>query len=278
MLSSFAAFVLQRPANAAEKKTDEGTYATEVKTMEALGFMKSMNTDDEYAAVTKGMFTAAVIELMGYGEYSYDNAPQFSDVSRSDPYYKEISIAAQYGIVQGDDLNKFYPDSLINYTTAVVILENAMGYYTEVSYNGGYPDGYIKTAASIGLSKGLKTAADGRLNVGMCAKLLLNAGDTEVININLNNPYKEKVEKGDKLFWDRHRIVKDHGIVMANEYTSIDSSKGAGKNSIIIGDRRAYIYFSNESTEYLGYNVDYYYRSDESDDIVLFMTPKRFLH
>ena len=271
----FTSYFSVAPASAKSEteQDNEGSYTSAVKTMVALGFLKSMNTDDENAAVTKGMFTAAVVDLMDYGEYSYDDAPQFADVTRSDPFYKEISIAAKCGIVQGDDQNKFEPDSLITYTTAVVILENAMGYYTEVSQSGGYPDGYIKTAASIGLSKGLKMQSSGRLNVGMCAKLLLNAGDAKVININLDS-YKGKVEKGDKLFWERHRIAKDHGIVRANENTAIDSSASAGKNGIIIGDRRAYIYFSNDSTEYLGYNVDYYYRSDESDDIILYMEPK----
>lgn len=273
MLSSNITMIAPMTANAEEETTENEKYASEVKTMTALGFMKSMDTDDEYAAVTKAMFTAAVVELMGYGEYSYESAPQFADVSESDPFYREIMIAAQHGIVHGDDYLNFNPDSLITYTDAVVILENAMGYYMEANINGGYPDGYISTSISMGLNEGLDTGTDGRLNVGMCARLLLNAGEASVTNV-VQNGTSQTYTKGDTLFWERHKISKGSGIVRANEQTSIDSSSGAGKNGIIIGDMQGYVYFSNESTEYLGYNVDYYYRVEDSDNIVLYMEPK----
>lgn len=273
MLTSLAAMFTPVSANAAAASDKEGTYASEVETMVSLGFLKSMNTDDENAAVTKGMFIASVVELMGYGDHSYGTTSPFTDVSPSDPFYKEICTAAQLGIVNGDGSGVLNPDSLITYTTAVVILENAMGYYTDALYNGGYPGGYIKTASSIGLNKGLKLGNEDRLNVGICAKLLLNAGDTELVYTRRNG-VRESTEEGDKLFWERHRISKGKGIVRANENTSIDSSAGAGKNGIVIGDMQGYIYFSNESTEYLGYNVEYYYRDDGTDNIILHMEPK----
>lgn len=257
----------------AEDEKSDDTYASAVKIMSALGFMKSMNTEDESAAVTKAMFAAAVVDLMGYAEYDFSSESPFNDVTPSHALYNEICLAAQYGIVHGDDAQNFDPDSLISYTNALVMLENAMGYYTDAMYNGGYPNGYLSTAISIGLGDGITVGSDDKLNVGICAKLLLNAGETEIIKT-VSDGSQNSIEKGDTLFWERHRIKKDTGIVKANENTSLDSSSGAGKNGIIVGDVEGYMYFSNESIDYLGYNVEFYYREDDNQNVILYMQPR----
>lgn len=257
----------------AEEK-EKSRYAEEMKVMSALGFLRKLSVDDENAAVTKGMFAAAVMDLLGVKSANSGIKSPFTDVNSSTQYYNEICLAAQYGVVHGDETPKFEPDSMVTYIDAAVMLINALGYHDYAVYEGGYPNGYLKIASNIGLSDKLNLGDSAKLSTGMCARILLNAGEAKTVSI---TPYQSgyKVVQGDDLFWAKHKIVKDTGIVLGNEFTSLESEIGVGKNSVQIGNINGTIYYSNEGYDYLGYNVDFYYRDNNGENTILYMQPKR---
>jgi len=254
--------------------TAQSIYAEDIKILKSLGFMKRISAEDENAGVTKGVFAAAIMDLIGAKAGTAETVSPFADVNSSTLYYREICLAAQYGVAHGDEMPNFEPESNITYTDAVVMLVNALGYHDYAKYNGGYPNGYLKIASEIGLNKNLNVGESTRLTAGMCARVLLNAGEAEIVNV---LPYRNgyKVQKGDTLFWEKHNITKSTGILEANEFTHIDSADGAGENRVIIDGTVASVYYSNESYDYLGYNVEYYYRDNDGDLTVLYMQPRK---
>ena len=270
---AFALAVLQMPCMALA--AGEDAQSSEAMTiMSALGFMRSIPADDENAAVTKGMFAATVVDLIGAKVGTAEFESPFADVNDSTNYKNEICLAAQYGIVHGGENAKFEPDAVISYSEAVVMLVNALGYYDYAIAQGGYPNGFMNIASNVGITKGVSAGEKTRLTAGMCAKLLLNAGNSKIATV-IPGVSEIKIEKGEKLFWEKHKIETDTGILEANAYTSITDANGVGKNKIKIGGNVASVYYSNENMDYLGYNVEYYYRDNDGDLTVLYMTPKK---
>ena len=66
-----------------------------------------------------------------------------------------INTAVTHGLVIGDDTGNFRPEDKIKFSEVVTILIRVLGYESQAKANGGYPIGYITTASSIGLSKGV---------------------------------------------------------------------------------------------------------------------------
>ena len=64
-----------------------------------------------------------------------------------------------------------------------------MGYTIRAKSLGGYPNGYIKTASSIGLLKGVKFENNDDLLRGEAAKMILNALELSVLTVEPNGKY-----------------------------------------------------------------------------------------
>lgn len=270
MLLSQAVFVFAEDTEAVKAKV----YEEDINVMTALGFMSQVDTANEDVLVTKGAFAAMLLDMLNIEASSGLQSP-FPDVTPSTSYYDEICTAAANGIVHGDETPKFSPDSYVTYKDAATMLVNALGYHKYAIYEGGYYKGYTKVAASIDLNKGVKVSENEKLSVGMAARMLLNAGNADMVNL---TPYKDsyKMETVGTLFMEKHNIGKNEGIVNANEYTSLDSSKGVGRNRIKIGDNICEVYYTTQNSDYLGYNVDFYYRDNENGEyILLYMQPKK---
>lgn len=73
--------------------------------------------------VSKAEFTAMVVRA-----FKFDTAPvgSIADVKSNKWYYKEIMIAENFGIVAGDDKNKFYPEAAITREEIAVMLFKAL--------------------------------------------------------------------------------------------------------------------------------------------------------
>lgn len=73
--------------------------------------------------VSKAEFTAMIIRA-----FKFDTAPvgSLADVKLNKWYYSEIMIAENFGIITGDDKNKFYPEAAITREEIAVILFKAL--------------------------------------------------------------------------------------------------------------------------------------------------------
>ena len=247
---------------------EDTDYSRDIAIISSLGFMEENKNHDD--VMTRSEFTKAVTKLMGIENISSAEL-YFDDVDADDECYSYVSVAAQFGIIHGSDGN-FYPNRKITYLEAATILVNVLGYKDYAILDGAYTIGYLKTAEDIGVKNNITASQDTLVTVGMAARMLLNAGNANMVNVSLGGD-KIELTKGDTLFWERQRISKDRGILSANEHTSLDSPNGVGKNTVKIGNFTGNIYNSDSDVRYLGCYVEYYYKEDDGDYTICYMEP-----
>jgi len=256
------------PASAEETESLTG-FERDAQILTALGFMESIDTTDLNAVVTRGEFAAVVIELLGIDARA-DGKRWFIDVDEKTANYDSISTAAQYGVIHGSD-GYFYPDRQITYLEAATILVNALGYKDYAFYQGAYSPGYLKMAESTGIKKNVTAGSDTPVTVGMTARLLLNAGNANIVIPTIAGT-KVTVEEGDTLFWEKHKISNGDGILIGNEYTTLTNPDGLSKNTIQIGNFLGNVYYNNEAINLIGQHVEYYYMSDDGENMVCWIS------
>ena len=238
------------------------------------GFLKEGIFDGkDDSGITRGKFVCDVVKLMEC-EIINDLYISFEDVSDADVYYPYINTAAAYGFIS--DGNKFWGENMISLSEALKILSCAFDYDQIAQQNGGYPEGYIKTASQRGILDGVVTKEDGTLtNKG--AKILVynflfdNAIEQDTIKIVNGNKvkytYKRNKSTNLEKFFD---MYETEGIITETSYSSLLlGSSVSDKNKIAID---GVIYNSEVLTEeYLGLNVKAYYRENGSNSKDIFV-------
>ena len=236
---------------------------------EYTGLLKQINVfDDEDNLgniVTRAEFAGYIARILDIDEYTRKEERYFTDVPAT--YWKSNSInaLAAQGIISGGEDGKFRPDDNITYSEAAVILIKAMGYGTYAELNGGYPDGYIKEAAELKISSGVKIDSNGLSKLSV-AGLLYNALDTVVLKESGSNASGIQYNKTDgyTFLYKCKSIRKKTGIVTGINGISLTGKDYPNKNQVIISDT-AYEAKDDYVKQFLGKKVNYYYLDDEDN-------------
>ncbi len=172
-----------------------------------------------------------------------------------------INVATDQKLVIGDDLGNFRPDDEISYAEMVTIMVRALGYEPMALSKGGYPTGYLVTAANIGLTKDVAGSGNEGITRGKVAKLIFNA-----LTINLmeqvgfgSDINYEVVDK--TLLFDNLKVEKITDQVMAVGASAINGDSNLKDNQIQIGNK-IYAIGTADVREILGFNVDAYVKKD----------------
>lgn len=106
-------------------------------------------------AITKAEFAELALRAAGFSKpWAITANGGFTDVPQSHPHYSTVIAAKGAGLVNGDELGNFYPDSKITGIQAIAMVFRAMGGYASLAeLKGGYPNGYINAAAEYGILK-----------------------------------------------------------------------------------------------------------------------------
>lgn len=210
-----------------------------------------------------------------FPEITY-NAPEspFNDVKTSDYSYEHICSAYKIGIISGGEDKKFRPNEAVTYDEALKILTSLLGYDPVAEAKGGYPAGYRSVAKLIHLDSGISDSAKADIRYGDCLIMLLNALDTEINEINtISQSDGMTFIKGETLMYNAFRIRKDSGVLTENGYTTLTGGKDSNDYSVRIGDFSGKSYGGTHIENYLGYDVEFYYREDSVADYVVYMEP-----
>ena len=245
-------------------------FERDLEIMTSLGFMECIDTGKVDSVVTRSEFAALIVELMGI-DAKANGKRWFIDVDEKTSNYGAISAAAQYGFIHGSD-GYFYPDRQVTYLEAATMLVNALGYKDYAFYQGAFATGYLKMAESSGIKKKVTAGADTVVTVGMAARLLLNAGNANIVVPTIAGD-KVTVSEGNTLFWEKHRISKGDGILSGNENTTLIMPDGLAKNTIQIGDFNGSIYYNDEVLYLIGQYVEYYYIESDGENVVSYISP-----
>ena len=228
--------------------TEDNEYIEARDTLQAIGILNS-SYDEMGESVSRMDFLRLCVKA-----YSLSNDTAKDDFEFID-YARKLKIISADGDVRENDP--------ITYPEAIAMALRTIGYDDSIiSKSGGYPDGYISTAANIGLSDGLE-----RL-YGEASKR-----DIAVLAYNMiNTPMMIKDEKvttakgGETLLSKRH-IYSVEGKLTANPITSLTGIDGVGDNKFVVEDSGKNKYICemdniDDFMEYIGYKVKILYKQE----------------
>lgn len=268
ILSSVLAFmmILSLSANisfasiAQDVKNTE--YESEAQVLGALGIMVgdegtgNFRPDDP---IKRSEATKIGVALIGLSSTANANNQytSYPDVDKSYWANGFINTATAHGLVIGDDTGNFRPEDQIKFSEAVTILIRALGYETQALSKGGYPTGYITTAASIGLTKGVSSSAGALISRGDVAVMAYNAltiGLMEQTGFGSNVKY----EVTDKtLLENKLDVTLVTGKVEAVGSSVLDGGTALAKDEIRISGK-SYNTGNTDIRTILGFNADAY--------------------
>lgn len=175
--SSFVAFAADFPDVA-----DTADYAKAVDQLTGMGIVEGREdgTFDPDATVTRAEMSTMIIRALGSEAAAKSMAGRdtvFRDVPGGHWAAGYVAVANTISpqFIQGMGDGTFAPDATVTYAQAVTMLVRALGYET-MAAPGGYPNGYLGQAGSIGMLNGFSTQNnDAELNRGQVAILIDNA-------------------------------------------------------------------------------------------------------
>ena len=101
---------------------------------------------DYHKTLTRAEMSVIIVKLLNMPTFDAPE-PAFSDVPADHWAYGYISMLQQLGIVRGDGEGFFAPEDYVRYGQAIKMIMCALGYAPLAEEMGGYPMGYIMTAA-----------------------------------------------------------------------------------------------------------------------------------
>lgn len=242
------------PAYAAANANDEKDYSDyREKALAGIGILT-----DEYAEsyspkakVTYGEFLTAVAGFMT------EQTPE--DV---------IAFAKTNSLVRND--SNFKLTDSITYIEAVKILVRAGG-WSELVPNGEADDTYQAEAYNRKLLKNVSYTPNAALTALDMIYMLYNAIDAPVAVFSPSANGAEIEMSNTETILSRYRDIYEYeGIVADNGQTSLTSVLPASENAIVIGEKS---FTSNDEfvEDYLGLNVNVFYKEDDGEYIVKYM-------
>lgn len=143
--------------------------------------------------LTRAEFCKMAVELLGEGgkAASQMNRTIFRDVPSTHWARGYIHVAAQATtgengsapLIRGDGAGYFHPNDPITFAEAVTILMRVLGYSDDtVGFSATWYDGYLSTAAQIGLTDSVSAAPQSSITRGDAAVLFANLLDAQPRN------------------------------------------------------------------------------------------------
>lgn len=108
-----------------------------------------MQAEDD-AVINRGQLAFSCAGLLHVSGLVYEEA-FFTDVPQEHPYFEAIEILRASGLIAGKDAGLYHPEAAAAVDETVKILTGILGYGDIAQGHGGYPEGYRKVAANIGL-------------------------------------------------------------------------------------------------------------------------------
>lgn len=231
-----------------------------------LGFMSAYDdgTFKPDEKITRADFLKAVLKGINYDpEGGSAEKYTFNDIGSNDENYNVMSAAVERGYVGIYGDKSIRPGGEISSVECAIALLKAMGYSEFVGVNGGYSKGFVNTAYALGFFKHVKQSNEG-ITRADAARLIYTALNTEMlIHSQAGDIHKYYTDKSMTMLSVYHSIYYADGNVSATNITSTGDKNRTGRQNILINDR-IYRITNNGYNDYIGYDVEFWYKTDES--------------
>lgn len=206
--------------------------------------------------LTRAEFATAVLRLIGYGE-NYAGKAEFSDVKEEDWFYGSVASISALGIMKGDGNGCFRPDDPISMPEAAKTFVSVLGYNTDAQNKGGYPSGYIASAAKLGILDNI--GVSGALTRRELAVMLYNVLDIELLEPVYGTGELYKSGETYRYIIMRRRGEKIYnymGIVEANSFSYTKYPISSLENDEVVIEGIRFHKGNSDADRYLGMEVE----------------------
>lgn len=217
--------------------------------------------EDEYESWFGDLFAEE-----DYNTIYTEKMSEFDDVAQSYACYEAVIKMNSMGIMQGVGNRQFQPEREITYTEAATAMVRVLGYSPMVKDNN-----YFATAGNLKLFKNIDAKKNESVSAQAAATIFYNCFDIDLMKADFSwGKPTYSVEEGLNLYEKFMAIYKAKGIVNENSITSIHGGNGVGKDKVGIEGKVYDISLSRYMNDYIGREVEFYYKDDaDADNVVL---------
>ncbi|MBE5039109.1 S-layer homology domain-containing protein [Ructibacterium gallinarum] len=253
---------------------DTASYATAVKTLSLMSILNGYpdGTFRPDQNVTRAEFTAMLMRTLNYGSVGSTSASglPFSDVDDNNTDINwaipNINTAYSMGIINGYEDGTFRPSDNVAYEEAVKMIVCTLG-YTDIDVSGTPWYGqYLSQANKLGITKYASSLgqAETPASRSCIAQMLYDSLEVRIIE---QDTLTEKTILTDYLGY-----IKNVGTIASDGVTSMTSPDVNLRDDEIqiyakepdSGNYETYTYRTTDTSlkQYLGYEIEYYYKND----------------
>ena len=228
-----SAAMLIPPVSASVSEQDE-----KVNFLINIGIMNPI-TDEQIQLVdtVKRKDFAVLLTRMLNGGRDAENSGkcEFVDVDIKDAATADIVYAYEHNILNGYGEGIFRPEVAVKYEEAVKCLVCMLGYNMEAELRGGFPNGYMQTAASLGMLDGISAQGGEFIGLKDLAALIYNSLDVPYMTVKYSGGQMQYVKSEEStVLSESFDMYDDKGIITANSKTSLDGSAAAASGYVIL--------------------------------------------
>lgn len=186
------------------------------------------------------------------------------DITRS----AKVLPAIKYGIMSGVSSNEFAPDDNVTYAAMLKVVTALLGYSERADANGGYPYGYIGTAASLGIAPAMPESINSFVTYNTLAYSLKAAVNVNVLEKSTYDPYQsyDWVEK--EPFLEHYFKIKTLSDVIVSSNTADISGYGVTEYGKIRIGKEIFNLTAETAAlkDFTGYDTDIYYTENTAGE------------
>lgn len=253
----------------AQKKADETLSEEEIYLLTGSQIISEEDIyKDTALQMTRAEFAMLMVKLRGMGDMAevIKGGLYFHDVENDYEEASYIYTAATLGLMDYSEDGYFKPKDAVTYQDAVKAVIHVLGQNHLMRANAS-GDEYVKKALKLKILDGV-TGSDGKITRGGIYKLMANSLDAPVYDL------EAKVLNSNQyaLLEEYHRIYYTKGIVEGDEFTGLKAfSDKTAKGYIRINGQ----VYKSVFGDYLGKNVEFFYKSIDGVDTIISIKPRR---
>ena len=274
IIAAAVAATMSVPIYAEERNTADSKYSESVN--DSLDILHALGLYDEYnemnlsadKEIKRGEFAKFVGRLFKVSENNDESKAYYYDVPKSNYAFGAVNALTDMGIFDGTGDRMFLPDTTMTQDEATVVLIRALGYDVYANENGGFPTGYVNTAARLKLTSGI--SADRNLNMGDMLIMFKNVLEVDLPRTDFSSiEYPLTRGNGDDTFIaEYYDAYFEDGMVTAADKTYIFGMSNTDDDETRI-DNTTYSSAGIATGEFLGEKVEFIYKDDDSDKKIL---------
>lgn len=238
-----------------------------VQFLEDLGIITS-EISDAGSMISREEFAVYVARMLNIDVNDTQQVRYFVDVENDGYAVGAINALVDLGLISVGDDREFRPQDGVTMAEAAKILVCALGYKEVAEYEGGYPAGYSKIAARIGIMANAQNT-EGVLSYGNAFIMICNALEAQLLTVEVigeDGTYIEYDRNGEhSVLKDIWKIEESYGMVTSVFGATANTSVIEESNQIRIDDVLYTLPNGFDSSKYFGEYVRFYYKIQDSN-------------